>query len=116
MNARARSVPTCPDPPGMMIFISMKPSIDRAINAIILGMSRLWRYPAFWLAACLVSMVRMYQYLVRPLLPPTCKFLPGCSEYMELAIRKHGPFVGGAKGVWRVCRCNPLSKGGIDYP
>ena len=79
-------------------------------------MTRVWRYPAILVSSCLVAMVRAYQYLLRPILPPTCKYLPSCSEYMVLAVRKHGPLVGGAKGIWRVCRCNPLCKGGIDYP
>lgn len=68
------------------------------------------------LTAVLVGGVRGYQYLIRPLLPPTCRFEPGCSEYFIGAVRKHGPVVGGCKGVWRVCRCNPWSAGGYDPP
>lgn len=79
-------------------------------------MSWLWRGPAIALSALMVGLVRGYQYLIRPLLPPTCRFQPGCSEYMILAVRKYGPIVGGAKGVWRVCRCNPFCRGGYDPP
>ena len=76
----------------------------------------LWHGPALMLSALLVAAVRGYQWLIRPLLPPTCRFTPGCSEYCILAIQKHGPLKGAAKGVWRVCRCNPLCTGGYDPP
>jgi uncharacterized protein len=76
----------------------------------------LWRGPVVALSAVLIAVVRVYQWCVRPLLPPTCRFEPGCSEYMVLAVKKHGPIVGGAKGVWRICRCNPFCKGGYDPP
>lgn len=76
----------------------------------------LWHGPAVALAALLVAAVRGYQWLVRPLLPPACRFTPGCSEYFVLAVKKHGPVKGAAKGVWRVCRCNPLCAGGYDPP
>ena len=76
----------------------------------------LWHGPAVVLSALMIGLVRGYQYLIRPLLPPTCRFVPGCSEYMVLAVRKYGPIVGGAKGVWRICRCNPFCAGGHDPP
>ena len=79
-------------------------------------MKWLWKGPAVALSAVLIALVRVYQWCVRPLLPPTCRFAPGCSEYMILAVKKHGPVVGGAKGVWRICRCNPFCQGGEDYP
>lgn len=43
-----------------------------------------------------------------------CKFTPHCSEYGKIAIQKHGVIKGGGLAVWRVMRCNPWSKGGID--
>lgn len=76
----------------------------------------LWRGPAVALSAVMIALVRVYQWCVRPLLPPTCRFEPGCSEYMVGAVKKYGPVVGGAKGVWRICRCNPFCKGGYDPP
>lgn len=68
------------------------------------------------LSFVLVALVRGYQYLIRPILPAACRFQPSCSEYFILAVRKHGPFVGAAKGAWRICRCNPFSEGGWDPP
>ena len=76
----------------------------------------LWHGPAVALSAVLVAGVRGYQYLIRPLLPPLCRFTPGCSEYFILAVRKYGPVKGAAKGVWRICRCNPFCQGGFDPP
>ncbi len=43
-----------------------------------------------------------------------CRFTPSCSEYTYQAIEKYGVIVGTAKGFWRICRCNPWSKGGWD--
>ncbi|MBI4235519.1 membrane protein insertion efficiency factor YidD [Candidatus Peregrinibacteria bacterium] len=45
-----------------------------------------------------------------------CKFKPSCSEYSKRAFLKHGVFWGGIKAFWRVLRCNPWSKGGVDEP
>jgi putative membrane protein insertion efficiency factor len=47
---------------------------------------------------------------------PTCKYYPTCSEYARLALRELGPVRGAAATVWRLLRCNPWSKGGVDYP
>ncbi len=43
-----------------------------------------------------------------------CKYYPTCSEYTKQAIEKYGAFKGGIKGLWRILRCNPFSKGGYD--
>lgn len=43
-----------------------------------------------------------------------CKFTPHCSEYTYQAIKKHGALKGSLKGIWRILRCNPFSKGGND--
>ncbi|MBR3003374.1 MAG: membrane protein insertion efficiency factor YidD [Clostridia bacterium] len=43
-----------------------------------------------------------------------CKFYPTCSEYTKQAIEKYGAFRGSIKGIWRILRCNPFSKGGYD--
>jgi putative membrane protein insertion efficiency factor len=64
-----------------------------------------------------IAPIRLYQLLISPLLPAnTCKFHPTCSEYAALAIRKHGVFRGVPMAGWRLLRCHPWSRGGIDYP
>lgn len=45
-----------------------------------------------------------------------CRFYPSCSEYGYQAIKKYGLLVGIPKAAWRVLRCNPWSKGGVDLP
>jgi putative membrane protein insertion efficiency factor len=47
---------------------------------------------------------------------PTCKYHPSCSSYASLAIREFGPVRGALLSAWRLLRCNPWSKGGVDYP
>jgi putative membrane protein insertion efficiency factor len=64
----------------------------------------------------LIMPVRLYQATLSPLMPQVCRFSPSCSEYFIQAVHKHGPLVGACKGVWRLCRCNPLSPGGYDPP
>ena len=46
---------------------------------------------------------------------PTCKFHPTCSQYAADALRKHGPLKGSLKAAWRIVRCHPWSRGGVDY-
>jgi hypothetical protein len=43
-----------------------------------------------------------------------CKYLPTCSEYAAIAIATHGPVRGSALAIWRLLRCNPFSRGGLD--
>jgi len=45
-----------------------------------------------------------------------CRYYPTCSEYSYEAIKKHGVIRGILKSIWRVLRCNPWSKGGVDKP
>jgi len=64
----------------------------------------------------LILPVRFYQVALGPLLPKVCKFHPSCSEYFIEAVEKYGPLRGSAKGMWRICRCNPWNRGGYDPP
>ena len=76
----------------------------------------LWHGPALVLSGLLVSIVRIYQRFLSPMLPKSCRYEPSCSEYFILAVRKHGPIKGAIKGVWRICRCNPWGGHGEDHP
>ena len=61
--------------------------------------------------------IKIYRKFISPLKRyPTCRYYPTCSEYALLAIEKYGVVKGSLKAIWRVLRCNPFSKGGIDYP
>ncbi|MBI2634076.1 membrane protein insertion efficiency factor YidD [Candidatus Peregrinibacteria bacterium] len=43
-----------------------------------------------------------------------CKYHPSCSQYAKESLMKYGLVKGGARGIWRILRCNPCSKGGED--
>jgi uncharacterized protein len=58
--------------------------------------------------------IRGYQLLLSPLSPPSCRFLPTCSEYARQAVEMHGPFKGLVLAAWRLLRCQPLCAGGYD--
>lgn len=62
-----------------------------------------------------VMVVRLYQRLISPLLPPTCRFYPSCSAYAVTALRRHGPFVGTWLTMKRLVRCHPWNPGGVDH-
>jgi putative membrane protein insertion efficiency factor len=61
----------------------------------------------------LIWIVRAYQAATK-WKPPTCRYIPSCSEYAIGAIRSRGPIVGVALAAWRILRCNPFSRGGYD--
>ncbi len=61
-----------------------------------------------------VAIIRFYQKQISPMLPPSCRFQPTCSQYAIEAIQKHGALKGGALAFWRILRCNQFSKGGYD--
>lgn len=63
-----------------------------------------------------ILMVRVYQKLISPMLGPTCRFHPTCSEYFVLSVRKYGLIVGIWKGTRRIARCHPWNPGGYDPP
>ncbi|MGT2895731.1 membrane protein insertion efficiency factor YidD [Streptococcus entericus] len=61
----------------------------------------------------LIAPVKLYQAVLSPLLPPSCRYQPTCSSYMIEAIEKHGA-KGVLMGTARICRCHPFSAGGED--
>lgn len=63
-----------------------------------------------------IILIKFYRRFISQLTPPSCRFYPTCSEYAILAIKKYGALKGTLKAIWRILRCNPFSKGGIDYP
>ena len=67
-----------------------------------------------FLTAVLLAPIRAYQRWISPGLPRRCKYHPTCSAYATEAIRELGPARGSVLAGWRLLRCNPFSKGGID--
>ncbi len=66
------------------------------------------------IAIFMISLIKMYQLILSPLLPCSCRFYPTCSEYGILAIKEHGPLKGLFLLFYRLFRCHPLCKGGFD--
>ncbi len=62
----------------------------------------------------LIAMLRGYKWLLSPLLPPACRYVPSCSEYAMEAIARHGAIRGGLRAAWRLLRCHPFARGGYD--
>ncbi len=66
----------------------------------------------------LLALLSFYRRWLSPALhslnPSGCRYLPTCSEYASQAIFIHGPLRGSALALWRLLRCNPLGRGGLD--
>ena len=61
-----------------------------------------------------LSLLRLYKRWVSPAFPPSCRYVPTCSEYALEAVERYGVVCGGAMAVWRVLRCHPFVQGGYD--
>lgn len=61
-----------------------------------------------------IMMIKGYRLFISPLKPPTCRFVPTCSEYALQAIEKYGIIRGGFMAVRRILRCHPFHPGGYD--
>lgn len=64
--------------------------------------------------ALLMAAVGWYQRNISPGLPRSCRYSPSCSQYAMEALGTHGVIKGTLLSVWRILRCNPWSKGGVD--
>jgi putative membrane protein insertion efficiency factor len=62
----------------------------------------------------LIGLIRLYRMTFAGTLGGQCRYLPSCSHYAEDAVRAHGAMRGSAMAVWRVLRCNPWARGGLD--
>jgi putative membrane protein insertion efficiency factor len=75
---------------------------------------------AAWIAgtpvrAVEIGLIRVYRATLSGWLGGQCRFYPTCSHYAEDAIRERGALRGTAMAAWRILRCNPFGKGGIDH-
>lgn len=64
--------------------------------------------------ALALAAIRFYKKRISPMLPPSCRFTPTCSEYTYEAIEIHGVIKGSWLGMKRISRCHPLNPGGYD--
>jgi putative membrane protein insertion efficiency factor len=64
--------------------------------------------------AYITSLIKLYQVLVSPFMPSSCRFMPTCSAYASLAIDKYGIIKGGFLALIRILKCHPFHPGGYD--
>jgi len=61
-----------------------------------------------------LRLIRMYQWILSPVLAPACRFYPTCSEYAYQAILRYGLAKGFFLAFKRFAKCHPFNQGGID--
>ena len=66
------------------------------------------------LSAPFLLVIFVWQKALSPYISPACRFAPTCSEYSKQAFYRHGPIKGILLTAWRLLRCHPFNKGGID--
>ena len=62
----------------------------------------------------MLAAIRSYQVTLSPVLGGRCRFVPSCSAYAAEAVARHGALRGGWLAAWRLARCHPLCRGGLD--
>lgn len=63
-----------------------------------------------------IMFIKIYQYMLSPLLGSRCRFYPSCSHYGIMAMQKYGVIRGNYKLMIRLFKCHPFHKGGVDFP
>lgn len=61
-----------------------------------------------------IVIIKIYQILISPILPSSCRYTPTCSHYTLEALKKYGIFKGGWLGIKRISRCHPWGGSGYD--
>jgi putative membrane protein insertion efficiency factor len=61
-----------------------------------------------------LQLLRGYKWMISPLFPPACRYVPTCSEYAMEAVERYGAFRGSLLALGRLLRCHPFVKGGYD--
>lgn len=68
-----------------------------------------------WARRAAIAPICFYQHWISPVLPARCRYYPTCSAYAVQAIQVHGVAKGIVLAAWRLLRCNPLTRGGVDH-
>lgn len=61
-----------------------------------------------------LQILRAYKWVISPLFPPSCRYIPTCSDYAQEAIERFGMVRGSAMAMMRLLHCHPFAKGGYD--
>ncbi|MBF0229679.1 MAG: membrane protein insertion efficiency factor YidD [Desulfamplus sp.] len=62
----------------------------------------------------ILTLIKLYQYIVSPLIGPVCRFYPSCSQYAFEAVSKYGSLKGSFLAIKRLLKCHPFNQGGFD--
>ena len=61
-----------------------------------------------------LGLLRLYKFVLSPLLPAACRYQPTCSDYAREAVERHGAMKGTVMAARRLARCHPFREGGYD--
>jgi len=64
----------------------------------------------------ILKTIEFYKKFISQNLGFNCRFYPNCSKYTHQVVKKYGILKGSQKGAWRILKCNPFNKGGVDLP
>jgi putative membrane protein insertion efficiency factor len=67
------------------------------------------------IAAPVIALIKVYQLILSPMRPPTCRFYPSCSAYAVTALERFGILRGSWLAARRLLRCHPWNPGGVDH-
>jgi uncharacterized protein len=81
---------------------------------IIKAVNSVFKWILAGLSMILIIPVKIYQWMISPLLPGSCRYVPTCSEYAIEALRTHGPVKGLILGTKRIFSCHPWGRHGYD--
>lgn len=59
-------------------------------------------------------LLRGYKWAISPMMLPACRYVPTCSDYAMEAVDRFGVVRGGWMALWRLLRCHPFARGGVD--
>ncbi|EYE88642.1 membrane protein [Fervidicella metallireducens AeB] len=62
----------------------------------------------------LIILIKIYRKYISPMKPPSCRFIPTCSQYAIDAIEKYGAIKGSFLAIRRILKCHPFHPGGYD--
>jgi putative membrane protein insertion efficiency factor len=77
-------------------------------------MSKFMKYIRSFLIFILLIPIRLYKYFISPMIGPSCRYTPTCSQYAVEALKKHGPIKGLYLTIKRILSCHPWGGHGYD--
>lgn len=89
------------------IDVAARVTIENPVTAVL---QEIWLLPR----NIAIGVMILYRSLISPLYGDVCRYYPSCSRYALEALQRQGFLVGSALTVWRLLRCNPFSRGGVD--